>query len=228
MDIDDRAVDRLCGLGRLWGAAKFMHPYLGYREDLDWDAALLEAVPQVIAAQSESAFPGAIDRLLARLGDPNTARVAARPPGQRQRPTGRPEPHLLWPAVGTAVLVARDVTQFFAYARQDEFHRACAEAARAEAVIFDLRVVPTAPSCPRGAWARLASWGRCLGVVVERAAGAPLEGLGNSRLAHRPQAPAPGAPMVPAPRSGKPGTAPRRAPLRAPPLGLDAEDCPEP
>ena len=29
--------ERLAGLGRLWGAAKFFHPFLAYKE-IDWDA----------------------------------------------------------------------------------------------------------------------------------------------------------------------------------------------
>ena len=32
-------VGRLVSLAEVWAAVKYFHPYLGYRDDIDWDAA---------------------------------------------------------------------------------------------------------------------------------------------------------------------------------------------
>lgn len=40
-------VKRLAALCRLWGTVKYFHPYLAYRSDLGWDAALVAAIPKV-------------------------------------------------------------------------------------------------------------------------------------------------------------------------------------
>ena len=71
---DQIRIERLAGLGRLWGVAKFFHPYLAYKE-IDWDAALIAAIPKVNAAQSTEEYRSAIDGLLAALGDPLTRTV---------------------------------------------------------------------------------------------------------------------------------------------------------
>ncbi len=36
--------ERLAHLGRLWGQVRYRHPYLAYK-DIDWDAALVAAIP---------------------------------------------------------------------------------------------------------------------------------------------------------------------------------------
>ncbi len=47
--------ERLAALGRLWGAVKFFHPFLAYKE-IDWDAALVKAIPSVKAARTPSEY----------------------------------------------------------------------------------------------------------------------------------------------------------------------------
>jgi hypothetical protein len=47
---------------KLWGAAKYFHPYLAYRDDIDWDAALVSAIPKVNAANSALAKVAAIKK----------------------------------------------------------------------------------------------------------------------------------------------------------------------
>lgn len=42
----NQRVDRLIALCRLWSAVKYFHPYLAYRQDIDWDAALVATIPQ--------------------------------------------------------------------------------------------------------------------------------------------------------------------------------------
>lgn len=65
------ATERLAALGRLWGAIKYFHPYLAYR-DIDWDGALIKAIPQVRAARTPDEYRQAISNLLQVLDDPAT------------------------------------------------------------------------------------------------------------------------------------------------------------
>jgi hypothetical protein len=72
-------VDHLAALCKVWSAAKHFHPYVETR-DIDWDAALLEAIPLARAATHRMAYRGALEQLLAHLGDPLT-KVADGPVG---------------------------------------------------------------------------------------------------------------------------------------------------
>ena len=69
---ESKRVDRLVGLCKLWGAIKYFHPYLAYRHDIDWDAALVAAIPQISASNSASDYDTAIHSMLTALGDPVT------------------------------------------------------------------------------------------------------------------------------------------------------------
>ena len=63
--------ERLAALGRLWGAVKFFHPFLAYKE-IDWDGALVKAIPAVKAARTPSEYRLAISGMLDALADPAT------------------------------------------------------------------------------------------------------------------------------------------------------------
>ncbi len=63
--------ERLAGLGRLWGAVKFFHPFLAYK-DIDWDGALIKALPGVKAARTPTEYRSAITGMLDVLADPVT------------------------------------------------------------------------------------------------------------------------------------------------------------
>jgi hypothetical protein len=67
-DADKTRIERLAALGRLWGVVNYFHPHLAYKE-IDWDAALIAAIPKVNAARSTEDYRAAIDGLLATLGD---------------------------------------------------------------------------------------------------------------------------------------------------------------
>src|SRR5215471_4430526 len=67
----DNRVDRLAALGRVWGAAKFFHPYLAYK-NIDWDGALIKAIPEVKAARTPEQYERAISKMLQVLNDPAT------------------------------------------------------------------------------------------------------------------------------------------------------------
>lgn len=68
---EDARIARLSGLARLWGAVKFFHPYLAYK-DIDWDKALVETIPRVNAAKTPEEYNAAINHLLSFLNDKNS------------------------------------------------------------------------------------------------------------------------------------------------------------
>jgi C-terminal processing protease CtpA/Prc len=69
---EDSRIERLVSLCKLWGAVKYFHPYLAYRDDIDWDAALVSAIPKVNAANSAGEYAAAVQSMLLALGDPAT------------------------------------------------------------------------------------------------------------------------------------------------------------
>lgn len=135
--------ERLAALGRLWGVVKYFHPFLAYKE-IDWDAALLKAIPQVKAARSPNAYRQAIGDLLQVLNDPVTAveppavekAVAAAPAGEKKAPT------YFRVVDGFVIIRATDWAAAFvggdraAFAKQPQM---MAEIAKAKGVLLDCR-----------------------------------------------------------------------------------------
>ena len=68
---ETKRIDRLIGLARVWGTVKYFHPYLAYRE-IDWDKALVEAIPRVNAAKTPQDYQSAVNQMLAALNDKST------------------------------------------------------------------------------------------------------------------------------------------------------------
>jgi C-terminal processing protease CtpA/Prc len=63
--------DRLLATGKLWVTVKYFHPYLAYR-DIDWDKALVDALPKVRSAATLAEYTAAIQSMLDALKDPAT------------------------------------------------------------------------------------------------------------------------------------------------------------
>lgn len=94
MTADEARVQRLVGLAKVWGAVKYFHPFLAYRE-IDWDKALVEAIPKVQTAKTAQEYSAALNQMLAVLGDASTraeieSDAGAAPPNQSTAPTGEP------------------------------------------------------------------------------------------------------------------------------------------
>jgi C-terminal processing protease CtpA/Prc len=87
------AVDRLVQAGRLWGTVRYLHPYLLDRE-IDWDAALVTAMPRIEAAESPEAYAAALQSMLDALGDPVTRMLPAETASPLKPPTGETPPAL--------------------------------------------------------------------------------------------------------------------------------------
>jgi C-terminal processing protease CtpA/Prc len=129
-------VDRLVTLGKLWFNIQYFHPFLAYK-DVDWDEALLRAIPRVQAAKTSEQYAAAVESMLAGLGDPMTRVVAPRqvkavPQGKRWFRIERQE--------GLVVLTMLPLgAENFTLLRR-QFPELESAIRQAEAVVFDLRV----------------------------------------------------------------------------------------
>ena len=128
-------------LARLWAAVKYFHPYLAYRGDIDWDSALVQAIPKVNATTNRAEYVAAIGGMLSELNDPlthlldDTIATPANPtsPADRQ-PTFKKNADgvLIVTMTNYADLEDRPATQKNLEALKKEFPGA-------KAVVFDLR-----------------------------------------------------------------------------------------
>lgn len=73
--------DRLISVGKLWATVLYFHPYLAYK-DLDWDKALVDALPAIRSATDSHAYAVAVNSMLAELHDPLTRAYGE---GEQQR-----------------------------------------------------------------------------------------------------------------------------------------------
>jgi len=87
------AADNFVKLAEVWKTVKFEHPAM-LRGDVDWDAALVRAVPKVQAAKNDAELAKAIGEMLAELDDPAT-RVVAREAAKPEVPAARMEGNVL-------------------------------------------------------------------------------------------------------------------------------------
>jgi C-terminal processing protease CtpA/Prc len=124
---------------KLWGAVRWQHPWLLTRT-VDWDAALVKALPKVAAAEQPAAERAALAELLADLGDPATRldEDASSPPASSGAMTGAATVETLPGEVVSVRLM-----------QLGSFEAAQAEAAKlgprllaAKAVLLDLRKQP--------------------------------------------------------------------------------------
>lgn len=65
-------IKRLADLCEIWGSIKYFHPVLAYRNDIDWDDALIKTIPKVRVAKTSAEYESALQSMLDVLGDPST------------------------------------------------------------------------------------------------------------------------------------------------------------
>ncbi|HET9225904.1 MAG TPA: hypothetical protein VFR31_04515, partial [Thermoanaerobaculia bacterium] len=132
------SADRLARVGKLWGTVRYLHPWLAYK-DVDWDAALVAALPRVREAKTTEEYRAAVEGLLASLGDPVTR--VANPPAPPPPPDPAKKPELLRKLDGGVLLI--DLVSYLRGASAREAFRAVAgvpdEVEKASAVVLDLR-----------------------------------------------------------------------------------------
>ena len=135
-------VDRLTRVAKLWGTVRYLHPYLAYRE-IDWDGALVRALPAIRSARTPQEYAAAVQRMLDALGDPATRVEPARPVRSPSPPPpgGKPPALYRWLDAGTLSIHFRPdlddgmEEKKFAEALQN----LSKELPRAKAVILDIR-----------------------------------------------------------------------------------------
>lgn len=146
---DRQRIERLADAGRLWGYIKFAHPALAYR-DIDWDQALIRALPAIRAARTAEDYAAAINSMLAPLNDPSTRAAVALPPDTASTKEGDARPPIS-PAMPVRTVDSVLVIDAYGFARLDAAGEKAAVAAltaagsklnaeAAKAIVLDLRI----------------------------------------------------------------------------------------
>jgi C-terminal processing protease CtpA/Prc len=150
-------IDRLVGLANLWAAVKYFHPYLSYRDNIDWDAALIKVIPKVDAARTSVEYSAAVESMLSELGDPVThvlnvpePRTASSSQSTERQPTFEKN------AAGLMVVTMTNYADFQDFVGTERKLEALKkELPTARAVVFDLRPAVTPSESEQG----MASYG---------------------------------------------------------------------
>ncbi|HEX9161004.1 MAG TPA: S41 family peptidase [Thermoanaerobaculia bacterium] len=125
--------ENLTALARVWAAAKFLDPALA-TSDIDWDGALLRAIPKARAARTDADLADAVGAMLAELHDPASRIVksAAAPSKPAEVPLTRTDGEVLVVNFGShAARNGIDVAT--------ELRRIAKDVANAKFVVVDLR-----------------------------------------------------------------------------------------
>jgi C-terminal processing protease CtpA/Prc len=132
-------IDRLVALAKLWAAVKYFHPYLAYRDNIDWDGALVKAIPKVNAARNGAEYSAAVEDMLNALGDPVT-RVLDVPTPSNPSPSGERQPTFHKNTDGVLVVAMTNYSDFEDFAgTAKKLETLKKELPTARAVVFDLR-----------------------------------------------------------------------------------------
>jgi C-terminal processing protease CtpA/Prc len=130
------ASERLVHVVKLWGQVRYLHPWLAYK-DVDWDAALIQALPKVRAAATAEQYAAAVQGMLDALADPAT-RVRTVPP-EPEPVEGEPPAPAKWIEDGVlSVYLRSDAFRDFTDLRRVQ-QRLAVELPKAKAVVVDLR-----------------------------------------------------------------------------------------
>jgi C-terminal processing protease CtpA/Prc len=154
-DEADTRVQRLVKLCKVWGKVKHFHPYLAYK-DIDWDAALVETLPAVYAANSDEEYFAAVKKMLDHLGDPLTT-VSS--PGKQNEQSKLPS---LPESITSKTVDGFFVITFSGHAPVDDFdgyYKAIEkikgftkQAATARGILLDLRVAQSRTTSSYISW----------------------------------------------------------------------------
>jgi C-terminal processing protease CtpA/Prc len=144
----DARIQRLQSVAKLWGTVKYFHPYVAYR-DVDWDAALVEALPKINAAQTPEQFADAVQFMLGRLNDPATAVVKKSAP-KKEAAAGEAQPYSKM-VDGVLVITMNDAVALADWQGvRPRFKKILADLKDAKAVVVDLRAPSEIPETARG------------------------------------------------------------------------------
>jgi C-terminal processing protease CtpA/Prc len=133
-----KTLKRLTSLCHLWGKVKYFYPALAYRNDIDWDAALIAAIPKVRAAQTSTEYASAIEDLLKVLGDPFARVNSTQPATNEITNTGKAFSYRVTED-GVIIITVGDYAAINDPTNNTKFKALESEITNARAVIFDLR-----------------------------------------------------------------------------------------
>ncbi|HSS47537.1 MAG TPA: S41 family peptidase [Thermoanaerobaculia bacterium] len=163
-------VERLSHLGRLWGVVRYLHPWLAYKE-IDWDAALVQAIPRVRAAQTPAQYAAAAQTMLDALGDAVTRVQPVRTGDPADGlPPGDSHPSLVqWLEPGVLALYCRPDAASSYEEMVAKLAAARPEIPKAKTLIADIRGIHGWPFQPQYLLSEVE------GVLVARPATAPAQ-----------------------------------------------------
>jgi len=130
------SLERLETLGKLWAAVKYFHPRLGYDLALNWDQAILDAVPEVLGNADEGRYRATVERMLDRLEDSATRVVSSRT-SEKADTDATPVFEWTTPAILTIRLHALGALQ--SEAAEPTLAQLKSALTKARAIIFDAR-----------------------------------------------------------------------------------------
>ncbi len=145
---DPLKVERLAALGKLWGNVKYFHPYLAYK-DIDWDSALVRAVPDVILANNKIEYAKAVQGMLDYLHDPLTKIEVTK---ETTGDTSRVQlPSLTWTEDSIIIFSCTDYRALEDYPSIiQKLTEVSSHLSKAKGVLFDLRCVTSSINVTQG------------------------------------------------------------------------------
>ena len=136
--------ERLAQLGRVWGVVKYFHPQLPYN-GVDWDSALVQAIPAVSSAITDAEYAAAVASMLDALNDPVTRVETSQE--DRERSDGDGDPSWSWTADSILVVSIRNHADLRNMPAAASRLRVIADSlSHARRLLFDLRPQVSAPS----------------------------------------------------------------------------------
>src|SRR5277367_5611000 len=147
-------IDRLVALAKLWAAVEYFHPYLAYRDTINWDGALVRAIPKVDAARNGEEYSAAVEGMLSELDDPVTRVLNVPVPAPtNSAPSAEPQPTFQRNVNGILVVAMTnyaDLEDFVGANKKLEALKK--ELPTTRGIVFDLRPAVT-PSETEQGWA---------------------------------------------------------------------------
>ncbi len=137
-------IERLVALCNLWGTVKYFHPYLAYREDIDWDKALVTAIPKGQAAKTADEYAAAVQGMLDALGDPVTRVVSKVHEGEPSK--GERQPSYQFTPDNILIVTINNYADLLDFEKaSDRMALLRKDLPRARGVLFDLRSASPVP-----------------------------------------------------------------------------------
>lgn len=179
-------IDRLGALARLWAAVKYFHPYIAYRDAIDWDGALVRAIPKVNVAESPSEYSAAVAGMLSELDDPATHVLNSTTPAASVPSAAERQPTFRMHADGVLVVEMRNYSDFQDFVGTGEKLQALEkELPNARGIVFDLRPAIAPSESDRGMAAYAISESGLAGMLTS----VPVDVPGERRRMHIGYAP---------------------------------------